>query len=306
MTYSDPPGNPSVQSQHRINDLTLKAISPSGVEYWGNNGLLTGVWSEPGGEADTKNTVECVFVENPDPGAWTIEVHADEIIQDCHVETPALDADYALVASPAMPGPYPPVINGPAEGGVEEEYEFTIMTTDPSDEDVYYWIDWGDGTMEEWIGPYASGAIVTVSHTWTEKGTYSIKGKAKNALNAEGAWSVPFNITIFAPELDAGLISGGLFKVSAKIINKGGAEATNIDWSITLEGGVIILGGETTGTTPSIPDGGEVIVDSSLILGFGSTKIRVTMEEPHGSSDTREQGATVLLIFIKVNPSGGI
>ncbi|UCF12576.1 MAG: S8 family serine peptidase [Thermoplasmatales archaeon] len=305
MTYADLPGNPSVQTQHRINDLTLKVISPTGTIYYGNNGLLDGVWSTPDGDPDTKNTVECVYVENPEQGAWTVEVHADEIIQDSHIETTALDADYALVASPAMSGPYPPVIDGPDEGDVEKEYEFTIMTTDPSDEDVYYWIDWGDGTMEEWIGPYASGEIVTVSHTWTEKGTYFIKGKAKNTLNAEGAWSEPLNITIFAPELDAGLITGGLFKVSAKIINKGGAEATDIDWSITLEGGVILLGGETTGTTPSIPDGGEVIVDSSLILGFGSTKIRVTMEEPHGSSDTREQGATVLLFFIKVNPSGG-
>ncbi|MCK5260983.1 MAG: PKD domain-containing protein, partial [Thermoplasmatales archaeon] len=264
------------------------------------------VWSTPDGNPDTKNTVECVFVENPEPGAWTVEVHADEIIQDSHVETPELDADYALVVSPVMSGPYPPEINGPTEGDVEEEYEFTIMTTDPSGEDVYYWIDWDDGTMEEWIGPYASGENVTVSHTWTEKGTYLIRGKAKNALDTEGAWSQPFNITIFAPELDAGLISGGLFKVNAIIKNIGGAEATSIDWSITLEGGIILLGGETTGTTPSIPDGGEVIVSSSLILGFGNMKVRVTMEEPHGSSDTREQGGMVLLFFIKINPSGGI
>ena len=43
--------------------------------------------------------MECVFVEDPYPGTWTIEVYADEIIQDSHVETPELDADYALVAA---------------------------------------------------------------------------------------------------------------------------------------------------------------------------------------------------------------
>jgi len=306
MTYADPPGNPAVQSQHRINDLTLKVISPSGTVYYGNNGLLDGVWSTPDGNPDTKNTVECVFVENPEPGAWTVEVHADEIIQDSHVETPALDADYALVVSPVVSGPYPPGIDGPTEGCVGVEYEFTIMTMDPSGEDVYYWIDWDDGTMEEWIGPYASGENVTVSHMWTEKGTYFIRGKAKNVLDTEGAWSQPFNITIFAPELDMGLISGGLFKVNVIIKNIGGAEATNIDWSITLEGGIILLGGETTGTTPSIPDGGEVIFSSSPIFGFGNTRVMVTAEEPYGSSDTREQGAMVLLFFIKVNPGGGI
>jgi len=102
MTYADPPGNPAVQTQHRINDLTLKVISPTGVVYYGNNGLLDGVWSTPDGDPDTKNTVECVFVENPESGAWIVEVHADEIIQDSHIETPELDADYALVASPVI------------------------------------------------------------------------------------------------------------------------------------------------------------------------------------------------------------
>ena len=99
MTYADPPGNPAVQTQHRINDITLRVISPTDQEYYGNNGLDVGTWSAPGGVADTKNTVECVFVENPTPGIWTVEIRADEIIQDSHGETEALDADYALVVT---------------------------------------------------------------------------------------------------------------------------------------------------------------------------------------------------------------
>ena len=109
MVYLDPPGNPSVQSQHRINDLTLKVISPSNVEYWGNNNLYQSPYSTSGGTADTKNTEECVFLLNPEAGEWTIEVHADEIIQDSHIETPELDADYALVVS-GIAGGTPPAI----------------------------------------------------------------------------------------------------------------------------------------------------------------------------------------------------
>lgn len=97
MVYLDPPGNPSVQTQHRINDLTLKVTSPSNTVYWGNYGLYEGVWSLPGGNADTKNTEEAVFIQNPAAGTWTIEVQGNEIIQDSHVETPGMDADYALV-----------------------------------------------------------------------------------------------------------------------------------------------------------------------------------------------------------------
>jgi hypothetical protein len=305
MTYADPPGNPAVQSQHRINDLTLKVISPTGTVYYGNNGLLDGVWSTPDGNPDTKNTVECVFVENPEPGAWTVEVHADEIIQDSHIETPELDADYALVASPVMSGPYPPEIDGPTEGDMGKEYEFTIMTTDPSGEDVYYWIDWDDGTMEEWFGPYASGENVTVGHTWTEKGTYFIRSKAKNVLNAEGAWSEPFNITIFAPELKVEQITGGLFKIKATIKNTGGAEATDVQWSISLYGGTIWMGQRSSGVTPSIPAGTEAIVTSDLILGFGEIAVKVAAKIPE-SSDTKSLGGKVFLFFIYVNPGGGI
>ena len=98
MTYADPAGNPAA-AIHRINDLTLKVTAPSGTVYWGNNGLLEGNWSVPGGAANTIDTVENVFVENPQEGLWIVEIIANEIVQDGHVETPELDADFALVVS---------------------------------------------------------------------------------------------------------------------------------------------------------------------------------------------------------------
>jgi hypothetical protein len=104
LVYADPPGNPAVQTQHRVNDLSLRVTSPDGTTYWGNNGLTSGIWSTPGGLANDKDTVENVFVENPAPGSWTIEVIAQELVQDGHVETfGTLDADYALVASGVIP-----------------------------------------------------------------------------------------------------------------------------------------------------------------------------------------------------------
>ena len=101
MTYADPAGNPAA-AVHRINDLTLKVTSPSSVIYWGNNGLLAGNWSTSGGVANTVDTVENVFVENPEAGVWLVEIVASEINEDGHVETPELDADFALVVSGAF------------------------------------------------------------------------------------------------------------------------------------------------------------------------------------------------------------
>ncbi|MGD8394328.1 MAG: FlgD immunoglobulin-like domain containing protein [Candidatus Eiseniibacteriota bacterium] len=102
MTYADPPGNPAVQSQHRINDLDLRVISPGGTVFYGNAGLLDSPYSVPGGSPDDKNTVENVFVLQPDAGTWTIEVETVELIEDNHLETDNLDADFALVASPVV------------------------------------------------------------------------------------------------------------------------------------------------------------------------------------------------------------
>ncbi len=98
LVYLDPAGTTS-SSQHRINDLTLEVTSPSGTTYFGNNGLLDGNESVAGGMPNTIDTVENVWIQDPEPGVWQVTVRADEINQDSHVETAEVDADYALVVS---------------------------------------------------------------------------------------------------------------------------------------------------------------------------------------------------------------
>lgn len=297
MTYADPAGNPSVQTQHRINDLTLKVISPSDVVYWGNFGLKEGVWSQPGGTADTKDTVECVFIQNPEAGTWTIQVSADELIQDSHVETPELDADYALVVSPVLSAPFPPQIDGSCEGDIGREMTFNLVTTDPGNFNVYYWVDWGDGTHDEWVGPYASGAVISIGHTWSAEGNYSITAKAKNTLGSEGGWSDPFPVTIVAPQLEIGLLSGGLFKVTTVVKNTGAIDVMNVQWNISLEGGAFI-GKQSSGSLLSIAAGGERAISSGFIIGFGKTVITITAAYAYGST-SMSQNATILLFYIK-------
>ncbi|MAW61284.1 MAG: peptidase S8 [Planctomycetes bacterium] len=97
LVYMDRAGTTS-SSLHRINDLSLKVTDPNGTIYWGNNGLNGGSYnySNSGGVSNTKDPVEHVIIENPIAGNWTVEVFADEINQDTHTETAAMDADYAL------------------------------------------------------------------------------------------------------------------------------------------------------------------------------------------------------------------
>ncbi len=103
MSYVDPMGTPGA-AVHRINDLSLKVTSPTGTIYWGNNGLLDSNASTPDGVSNTLDTVENVFVPNPEGGTWTVQVFADEVVQDSHTETVEVDADFALIISPVAAG----------------------------------------------------------------------------------------------------------------------------------------------------------------------------------------------------------
>jgi hypothetical protein len=161
LVYADPPGVPGT-TPHRINDLSLKVTAPNGTTYyWGNNGLDIGLWSASGGSSNTIDTVENVFIENPTAGTWTVQVFGDEIVQDGHVETGAIDADYALIVSGGAGGPPPTPPAAPT--GLIATAGFQSVD-----------LDWNDNTEPDLAsynvkrsttsgGPYSQVANVTVS-----------------------------------------------------------------------------------------------------------------------------------------------
>ena len=83
--------------------------------------------------------------------------------------------------------PYAPSITGSASGNAGTAYDYDFTATDPDGHDVKYFIDWGDGDTE-WTDFVSSGTPVTVSHTWVEKDTYTIRAKAKDLYDAESDW----------------------------------------------------------------------------------------------------------------------
>jgi hypothetical protein len=102
MVYADLPAAPNTAGPHRINDLSLRVVSPSGTIYHGNTGMgptTTSLFTTPGGSPNTLDTVENVYVQNPASGLWRVEVSAPLVVTDQHLETPAVDADFALVCN---------------------------------------------------------------------------------------------------------------------------------------------------------------------------------------------------------------
>jgi hypothetical protein len=84
--------------------------------------------------------------------------------------------------------PNTPTLTGPPKGKVGVEYTYNVTGTDPDLDQVSYYVDWGDNTNTGWLGPYASGYKLSVDHTWTTKGSYTIKAKVRDEHGLESDW----------------------------------------------------------------------------------------------------------------------
>ena len=178
--------------------------------------------------------------------------------------------------------------DGPYEGLVTDEIQFNGTATGGKPPYQYLW-DFGNGntsTVKDPVYTYDEPGVYTVTLTVTDN--------AQNIATDETTATITG-----VPLIKIGDITGGLFKVNAVIKNAGFTDATGVDWSITLTGGIILSGKETSGRIASIYAGEEVTIKSDLILGIGKTMITVTAEIPE-SSDTKEQEAFILLFFIKI------
>jgi WD40 repeat protein len=100
---------------------------------------------------------------------------------------------YVVVAnSPILPENRPPGkpdINGPDMGVPGTEYIYILSAEDPDNDELFYYVDWDDGTYDDWFGPFASGTDAIASHIWNEKGEYTIKVKAKDTFGHESDWA---------------------------------------------------------------------------------------------------------------------
>jgi len=131
---------------------------------------------------------------------------------------------------------------------------------------------------------------------WEEKGVFV-------GLTQSEEHDSIFGMEIFAnpppePILEIGNITGELGKIKSSIKNIGTGEATDVEWSIALEGGLIILGKNTTGTETTIAPEDEAAIESSFIFGIGKPTITIYAECAEGKLAEGTATATVILFFI--------
>ncbi len=167
---------------------------------------------------------------------------------------------------------------GPTSGGTNIEYTYSTTTTDPESQQVFYLWSWGDSNGT-WLGPFDSGDVVLATHSWNNSGDYNVRVKAKDVEGAESGWSDSITVHIVgSPHLEIGEISGGFGAIIAQIKNTGAGDAVNVNWSISLQGGLVILGRQTSGTIVKILPGINPLIQSSFLFGLGKTTITITAD----------------------------
>ena len=83
--------------------------------------------------------------------------------------------------------PLKPSIRQPEEFQSNWELEFGFTAHDVNGDDIYYYIDWGDESNTGWLGPYASGESIEISHVWRRARSYVVRAKAKDD-DGESSW----------------------------------------------------------------------------------------------------------------------
>ncbi|MCU0850413.1 MAG: choice-of-anchor J domain-containing protein [Candidatus Thermoplasmatota archaeon] len=179
----------------------------------------------------------------------------------------------------------PPVTTCTLEGSLVGDIYTSDVTVSLSATDAQSGVNYTQYKLDdgEWTA-YTSSFVVTTDGAHTIR-FYSVD----NAGNQETEKTSVFTIEHALPVQIT--IKGG-FGVSAEIKNIGTTELTDVAWSITVDGNLIFVGKDKTGTIPSIPAGESVTV-KDIVVGFGKADITAAV----GVTETASSG-TVLLFFV--------
>jgi hypothetical protein len=144
--------------------------------------LTYGPYSGPYGYAD----VNCIEVyEDFFYICGFVEIGGDEFLTKYDV---TLFSDNNKPDTPSKP-------SGPTSGKTWEKYTYSTSATDPDDDLLSYDFSWGDWniTTVEW---YNTGETVSATYSWSERGKYNVRVRARDECGFVSDWSDPLEVTM--------------------------------------------------------------------------------------------------------------
>lgn len=212
-------GNP-IWLQPIGNQIRSSPALTTGAIYFGCNdtniycyNALTGVfiWKTPtGGPVNSSPSVADGKVYVSSDKFYCLDAVSGSILWNYStsggVSSPAIAHGQVFVSSnnqkvycfkdPNSPPEIPSQPEGPTAAGSGISLNFSAVTTDPEEDQIFYMWNWSDGNISDWLGPFNSNESMTVNHTWIMNGTYDIRVKAKDTFGNESNWSQPLVLSI--------------------------------------------------------------------------------------------------------------
>jgi outer membrane protein assembly factor BamB len=137
------------------------------------------------------------------------------------------------------------------------------------------------------------------SWTYTEPRTYTVSlmvsdGHISDTEVKEGYITVlPMGSTI----VEIGNITGGLLAVTAEVRNNGSTDVSLLNWTMSIDGGLVFLGKIKSGTVDSLSAGTSTEITDRPVFGFGRIIVTVTVEVP-GYEPVEKTATGFLFLFI--------
>jgi hypothetical protein len=95
-----------------------------------------------------------------------------------------------------LPPGIPLVPTGPDTGYVDSGYEFSTVSDDPNGDSVMLQFDWGDGDTSNWSAPVAESTVVSLVHSWSTSGQFSVRARARDQKDLMSDWSDSHILTV--------------------------------------------------------------------------------------------------------------
>jgi hypothetical protein len=157
-----------------------EGITFNGSRSYDRDGrIITYRWNFGDGTNETGEIITHIYTT---PGNYTVTllVTDNKFAQDIYTT-------YARVTL-GNNAPSTPVVTGPSSGHASTSYQYTIVGTDPDEDNLLYFIDWGDD--QSYTSPLTeSGSSIQTTHQWTAPGFYEIQVYAQDTYNATSAAS---------------------------------------------------------------------------------------------------------------------
>ena len=186
--------------------------------------------------------------------------------------------------------------SGITNGYTSVSYTYSTNATDSNNDNLYYLFDWGDGTNSSWVGPYASGATGSSSHSWATPNTYQIKVKVRDEHGLENGsgWSNPLNITITqAPSVNLQPAADFNYTPTNPQVNQ---KINFTDKSIDYDGTIVNWSwsfGDGTNSSEQNP--------SHTYTQSGNYQVNLTVTDNENATDTEQKTIYISAIPSEIN-----